>query len=246
MRVVTECLFQMIAKPVEDRVSSSGPQRRLAYAQAAAVKGAGSTQLLVPRGSVVAPFAPQLARSHGRQVRMVLHRQAIAEKGLVSRREILIEKMRRTPGSIRFVEVEAPSSPSGIRGFQLTRKSSHLSRFQRPSADHRPAARREKDLRSRRHQDTPGGPGVMMTTTHVYRGFVFTITYRVDEPGYVVRYADISDIITSGATLTEAFARAVRPWTCTWRACKRSVCRFRNPDTASSWKPYEPSLRHRC
>ena len=23
----------------------------------------------------------------------------------------------------------------------------------------------------------------MMTTTHVYRGFVFTITYRVEEPG---------------------------------------------------------------
>ena len=48
----------------------------------------------------------------------------------------------------------------------------------------------------------------MMTTTHVYRGFVFTITYRVDEPGYVVRYADIPEIITSGATLTEAFALA--------------------------------------
>ena len=31
----------------------------------------------------------------------------------------------------------------------------------------------------------------MMTTTHVYRDFVFTITYRVEEPGYIVRYADI-------------------------------------------------------
>ena len=40
----------------------------------------------------------------------------------------------------------------------------------------------------------------MMTTTHVYRGFVFTITYRVEEPGYIVRYADIPEIITNGAT----------------------------------------------
>lgn len=48
----------------------------------------------------------------------------------------------------------------------------------------------------------------MMTTTHVYRGFVFTITYRVEEPGYIVRYADIPEIITNGATLTEAFAHA--------------------------------------
>ena len=48
----------------------------------------------------------------------------------------------------------------------------------------------------------------MMTTTHVYRGFVFTITYRVEEPGYIVRYADIPEIITSGATSTEAFAHA--------------------------------------
>ncbi len=48
----------------------------------------------------------------------------------------------------------------------------------------------------------------MMTTTHVYRGFVFTITYRVEEPGYIVRYADIPEIIASGATLTEAFAYA--------------------------------------
>ena len=48
----------------------------------------------------------------------------------------------------------------------------------------------------------------MMTTTHVYRGFVFTITYRVEDPGYIVRYADIPEIITSGATLNEAFAHA--------------------------------------
>jgi len=48
----------------------------------------------------------------------------------------------------------------------------------------------------------------MMTTTHVYRGFVFSIIYRVEEPGYIVRFLDIPEIITSGATLTEAFAHA--------------------------------------
>jgi predicted RNase H-like HicB family nuclease len=48
----------------------------------------------------------------------------------------------------------------------------------------------------------------MMNTTHVYRSFVFTITYRLEEPGYIVRFPDIPEIITSGATLTEAFANA--------------------------------------
>ncbi len=48
----------------------------------------------------------------------------------------------------------------------------------------------------------------MMTTTHVYRDFVFSITYRVEEPGHIVRFVDIPEIITSGATLTEAFAHA--------------------------------------
>lgn len=48
----------------------------------------------------------------------------------------------------------------------------------------------------------------MMITTHVYRGFVFTIAYRVEEPGYIVRYTDIQEIVTSGSKLTEAFAHA--------------------------------------
>jgi len=39
----------------------------------------------------------------------------------------------------------------------------------------------------------------MMTTTHVYRGFVFTITCRVEEPDYIVRYADIPEIIRASA-----------------------------------------------
>jgi predicted RNase H-like HicB family nuclease len=49
---------------------------------------------------------------------------------------------------------------------------------------------------------------MMMTTTHVYRDFVFTIRYRVEEPGYVVRFPDIPEIITSAETLNRAFAHA--------------------------------------
>ncbi len=45
-------------------------------------------------------------------------------------------------------------------------------------------------------------------THHEYRGYVFTITYQAREPGYTVNYADFPEIITSGATLAEAFAHA--------------------------------------
>lgn len=48
----------------------------------------------------------------------------------------------------------------------------------------------------------------MLTTTHVYRGFVFTIDYQAEEPAYTVRFSDLPDIITSGDTLLEAFANA--------------------------------------
>jgi predicted RNase H-like HicB family nuclease len=47
-----------------------------------------------------------------------------------------------------------------------------------------------------------------MTTTHEYRDYVFTITYQAKEPAYVVDFPDIPDIITSGGTLTEAFAHS--------------------------------------
>jgi predicted RNase H-like HicB family nuclease len=47
-----------------------------------------------------------------------------------------------------------------------------------------------------------------MNTTHDYRGYVFTITYQAQEPAYVVDFPDIPDIITSGDTLSEAFANA--------------------------------------
>jgi predicted RNase H-like HicB family nuclease len=47
-----------------------------------------------------------------------------------------------------------------------------------------------------------------MTTTHEYRGYVFTIDYEPEDPAYTVKYADFADIVTSGDTLTEAFAHA--------------------------------------
>jgi predicted RNase H-like HicB family nuclease len=47
-----------------------------------------------------------------------------------------------------------------------------------------------------------------MTTTHEYRGYVFTIAYQAAEPAYVVDFPDIREIITSGDTLAEAFANA--------------------------------------
>lgn len=47
-----------------------------------------------------------------------------------------------------------------------------------------------------------------MTTSHEYRAYVFTITYEPQEPAYTVDFPDIPDIITSGATLAEAFAHA--------------------------------------
>jgi predicted RNase H-like HicB family nuclease len=47
-----------------------------------------------------------------------------------------------------------------------------------------------------------------MTTTHEYRGYVFTITYQPQAPAYTVDFPDVPDIITSGATLTEAFQHA--------------------------------------
>jgi predicted RNase H-like HicB family nuclease len=47
-----------------------------------------------------------------------------------------------------------------------------------------------------------------MTTTHDYRGYVFTITYQAQEPAYSVDFPDVPDIITSGITLPEAFRNA--------------------------------------
>ena len=48
----------------------------------------------------------------------------------------------------------------------------------------------------------------MMTTTHAYRDYVFRIDYEPTEPAYTVEFLDIPEIITSGATLDEAFKNA--------------------------------------
>lgn len=48
----------------------------------------------------------------------------------------------------------------------------------------------------------------MMTTVHQYRDYVFRILYSPEEPAYTVEFPDIPEIITSGDTLSEAFANA--------------------------------------
>ena len=48
----------------------------------------------------------------------------------------------------------------------------------------------------------------MSRTHHEYRGFVFTITYQAQEPAYKVDFADFPAIITSAATLADAFGHA--------------------------------------
>jgi len=47
-----------------------------------------------------------------------------------------------------------------------------------------------------------------MTSTHEYRGYIFTIAYQPQDPAYTVAFADLPDIITSGQSLAEAFANA--------------------------------------
>ena len=47
-----------------------------------------------------------------------------------------------------------------------------------------------------------------MKTAHEYRGYIFTVIYRAEEPAYVVDFHDIAEVITSGDTLAEAFANA--------------------------------------
>ncbi len=47
-----------------------------------------------------------------------------------------------------------------------------------------------------------------MKTMHNYRNFVFSITYVPEDPAYTVDVVDFPNIITSGATLDEAFHNA--------------------------------------
>lgn len=48
----------------------------------------------------------------------------------------------------------------------------------------------------------------MMDTTHDYRDYVFHIRYQAKDPAYLVDFPDIPEIVTSGVTLSEAFANA--------------------------------------
>ena len=48
----------------------------------------------------------------------------------------------------------------------------------------------------------------MMTSHHEYRGYVFSIEYDAQDPAYVVEFSDFPNILTSGATLAEAFGNA--------------------------------------
>jgi predicted RNase H-like HicB family nuclease len=47
-----------------------------------------------------------------------------------------------------------------------------------------------------------------MATHHEYRGYIFSLTYRAQEPAYAAAFPDFPEIITSGPSLTEAFANA--------------------------------------
>ena len=60
---------------------------------------------------------------------------------------------------------------------------------------------------SRGRAAAPRRPGAV-TSTHEYRDYVFVIRYQGKQPAYIVEFLDIPAIITSGATLSEAFANA--------------------------------------
>lgn len=62
-----------------------------------------------------------------------------------------------------------------------------------------PSPRHSKDARSSTK---------MIETMHTYRGYIFAIHYAPKEPAYTVDFPDIAEIITSGATLPEAFENA--------------------------------------
>lgn len=48
----------------------------------------------------------------------------------------------------------------------------------------------------------------MISSHHEYRGYVFSIEYDAQDPAYVVDFPDFPNILTSGATLAEAFGNA--------------------------------------
>jgi isopenicillin N synthase-like dioxygenase len=80
-----------------------------------------------------------------------------------------------------------------------------------------------------------------MTTTRAYRGFVFTITYRVEEPGYIVRFTDILEIITSGNLASSSISvdspRSRASRTCVAFAAAARSTTWRRLDAARALSP---------
>src|SRR3954447_11627553 len=95
-----------------------------------------------------------------------------------------------------------------IRPLQHPRKASHVSSCRRTPPDDRSAPWPPQDVPSSRYSQTPRSARTMnrMRTIHEYMGYVFTIDSRPAEPIFTVDFADFPEIITSGDTLTEAFA----------------------------------------
>jgi predicted RNase H-like HicB family nuclease len=54
----------------------------------------------------------------------------------------------------------------------------------------------------------PPSEDTATTTTHVYRGFVFQIRYRPQDPAFAVEFPDLPEVVSSGTTLPEASAHA--------------------------------------
>jgi predicted RNase H-like HicB family nuclease len=48
----------------------------------------------------------------------------------------------------------------------------------------------------------------MIATHHDYRGYVFRIEYEPSDPAYSVEFEDFPEIISSGSSLSDAFANA--------------------------------------
>jgi predicted RNase H-like HicB family nuclease/predicted RNA binding protein YcfA (HicA-like mRNA interferase family) len=126
----------------------------------------------------------------------------------LSRRRKMIERMKSAPGDIRFVQVTALLRYEGFVLFN--KRGSHRTYHHRDGRlltivvphDKRKTCHPE-DIR-RLLEITP----TMTATHHEYRGYVFTLTYQPQEPAYTADFQDFPSIITSGATLAEAFAHA--------------------------------------
>ena len=69
----------------------------------------------------------------------------------------------------------------------------------------------------------------MITTTHTYRNYIFNIIYQPTVPAYSVDFPDIPEIITSGDTLSEAFANACEALDLHLESLQKLHCPLPNP-----------------